>query len=179
MKYLLLVLIFFALMFDRLNIFFYLIISALLHETGHIIADIACGYKPRIKVSVFGICLKNYPIETRKKFLVLICGPLVNILLIAASCALLNFNFSVNRYIFMCVNIVLLIFNILPVSFLDGGQLLNIFVSNKKILMAAEIISLLLITVVLFYLTDNKAASLLGISVFLTYYCIKKKDLRF
>lgn len=166
-------------MFDRLNIFFYLIISALLHEAGHIIADIACGYKPRIKVSVFGICLKNYPFEKRKKFWVLICGPLVNILLIAASCALLNFNFSVNRYIFMCVNIVLLIFNILPVSFLDGGQLLNIFVSNKKILTAAEIISLLLITVILFYLTENKTVSAVGISLFLTYYCINKKDLRF
>ena len=67
----------------------------------------------------------------------------------------------------------------MPVSFLDGGQLLDIYVSNKRILTAAEIVSLVLITVVLFYLTDNKAASLLGISVFLTYYCIKKKDLRF
>ena len=179
MKYLLLVLIFFALMFDRLNIFFYLIISALLHEAGHIAADIACGYKPKVKVSVFGICLKNYPTETRKKVLVLICGPLVNIILVIVSCVLLSINFSINLYIFVCVNIVLLILNILPVGFLDGGQLLNIFVSNKKILIAAEINSLLLITVVLLYLTENKAASLLGISVFLTYYCINKKGLRF
>lgn len=166
-------------MFDRLNIFFYLIISALLHETGHIIADIACGYKPRIKVSVFGICLKNYPVESRKKFLVLICGPLVNVILVTVSCVLLSTNFSINLYIFVCVNIVLLIINLMPVSFLDGGQLLDIYVSNKRILTAAEIVSLVLITVVLFYLTENKAASLLGISVFLAYYCINKKDLRF
>ena len=78
----------------------------------------------------------------------------------------------------MCVNLVILIFNTLPVSFLDGGQMLKIFITDKKILRTAEVISLIAMTVILFCTTDNTVVTVVGISLFLMYCYINKKDLR-
>ena len=75
----------------------------------------------------------------------------------------------------MCVNLVILIFNTLPVSFLDGGQLLNIFITDKKILKTAEVISLIAMTVILFCTTDNTVITFIGISLFFIYCYINKK----
>ena len=175
MEFLLMVFVFYALIFDRLNIFLSLIISSLLHEAGHIIADIICGYKPILKISVFGICLVNYPADKRKKFIVLICGPMINVILIIICWIFLQINFRLNLYIFMCVNLVILIFNTLPVSFLDGGQLLNIFITDKKILKTAEVISLIAMTVILFCTTDNTVITFIGTSLFFIYCYINKK----
>ena len=178
MNFLLMVFVFYALIFDRLNIFLSLIVSSLLHESGHIIADIICGYKPILKISLFGICLVNYPADNRRKFIVLICGPMVNVIIIIICRIFLKINFRLNLYIFMCVNLVILIFNTLPVSFLDGGQMLKIFITDKKILRTAEVISLIAMTVILFCTTDNTVVTVVGISLFLMYCYINKKDLR-
>jgi len=178
LNYLLLVFIFFALVFDKLNIFFYLMISTLCHEAGHILACIICGYRPKVKVSLFGLSLRNYPEEKAKKVFVLICGPLVSFIIIFVSYVLIKNNFRLDLYVFLCVNVIIFIFNMLPVSFLDGGQLLQNFIWDDRIIRALDKLSVAIFAVSVFVFTDNLIYSVLSVVLFCLYYCINKINLR-
>ena len=128
MNYILLVIIFFALLFDRLNICFYFLLSVLLHEAGHILICFLMGNKPRIRFSIFGIKLKNYPYEKTKRLFILLAGPAVNLFLIIFCQYKLSVQFTFDIYILWMVNVVILITNILPIYYLDGGQILNMYI---------------------------------------------------
>lgn len=179
MTFVVFVLLFFALLFDKLNIFLYLIVSSVLHEAGHIASCLIFKKKPKIKVSIFGIKLSDYPTEKIKKLLVLSSGPFVNTILILISYyGFLNKEFSLNIYVFMCVNAVSLIFNILPIHFLDGGQIFNMFCSNNLICKIAEIISITFILVVLILFAKNIYVSIAAVILFFFYCFIIKNDLQ-
>jgi len=174
----LLIFIFFALMFDKLNIFFYLILSSVCHEAGHILACIVCGHKPQVKASIFGLSLSNYPEEKTKKTFVLICGPLVNFIFIIMSCLFLMDKFGLNIYVFLCVNIVVFLVNMLPVSFLDGGQLVQNFVPDNRIIRMLDKLSVVIFAMSVFILTNNLIYSVLSVVLFCLYYYINKINLR-
>ena len=175
MKYYLLVIAFFALIFDELNIFFYLVISSFLHESGHIIACFLCGSRPHIDASVFGLKLKGYPDSRRKKLVVITCGPAVNLFLIIISKYLLLNEFNLNIYVFMLVNVIVLLFNCLPIFFLDGGQIAMLFLQNKYIRAILDIISILIVFIVLLLVSNNKTISICLFSLFIVYYYINRK----
>ena len=175
MKYYLLVIAFFALIFDELNIFFYLVISSFLHESGHIIACFLCGSRPHIDISVFGIKLKGYPNSILKKMVVIICGPAVNLILIIVSMILLSTEFNLNIYVFMVVNTIILLFNCLPIYFLDGGQIAMLFLQNKYIRAILDIISILIVFIVLISVSNNVIISICLFSLFIMYYFINRK----
>lgn len=177
MEYFLLVFIFFALIFDRLNIFFYFIVSSLLHEAGHILACVFLGRIPKVKFSIFGIRMSQYPTENTKKFIVVICGPLVNLILTVVSLAMLQSKFSLDLYVFMCINVFLFLFNMLPVSFMDGGQLLRIFVNDIRILKIAEILSLAAAVIAVLLVTDNIVYTSAVFLIFAAYMIINKNHL--
>lgn len=120
-----LIIIFFGLSFDRLNIFKYCIVSSIWHEIGHISAYKICtGKMPEIDVSVFGFKMKNNVLYHDNYVIILLSGPFTNFLLAAASFFLVQNQFKLNLYVFMIVNTILFIYNILPVYYLDGGQVL-------------------------------------------------------
>ena len=104
MKYIFFIIIFFILLFDNMNIFLFLIISSVIHETGHILSCIIFGYKPEIKISVFGIRLSEYPDKKYLKLIVLISGPFINCLTIIICLLVLNYKFSLNIYTFTHIN---------------------------------------------------------------------------
>lgn len=93
-----------------------------LHELGHIAAMKAL--KIRIRGLTFysgGIKLKSDPLALRStlsEMTVLAAGPLVNLLLGAAGCLWGN-------RIFTGINISLMLFNLLPLSALDGGRIMS------------------------------------------------------
>lgn len=93
-----------------------------LHELGHIGAMKAL--KIRIRGLTFysgGIKLKSDSLSLRSSLTeisVLAAGPLVNLLLGAAGCIMGN-------RIFTGINISLLLFNLLPLSALDGGRIMS------------------------------------------------------
>lgn len=174
MNYVTLAVIFFALYFDRLNIIFYLLISALLHEFGHISACYLCKTPPKINISVFGIKLTNYPSVKYKKLFVILSGPLVNLLLFFVSHYIVKYKFSLKTYIFMCVNLVIGIFNLLPIYFLDGGQIVTTFVQNKTLRNIFDFISLLTIVITVTILSDNTTVSFISFIIFLVYYIINQ-----
>jgi Zn-dependent protease len=119
-----------------------LVVSVFLHELGHVGAGAALGISThRIAFDWFGgvAMMNRLPQSVRGRVFVLLAGPAVTILLIGLSyvldplfgnpdtgSAVPNFRdyliFS-NEMLFQ-INIVLLIFNLLPAFPLDGGQTL-------------------------------------------------------
>jgi len=178
LNYFLVVFIFFALLLDRMNIFFYMIISSVLHEMGHIAACLVCGYKPVLRVSLFGICLNNYPEEKNRKIFVLACGPAVNFILILISACIIKNDFAVDVYVFCIVNTVILLFNILPFDFLDGGQFVKIFISDKKVIKVIDTVSVTILTLFILIFSNNTVHSFVCILLFIIYYIINKIHLR-
>ena len=87
--------------FDNLNIFKICLLSSFAHETGHIAAYIILLNKvPKIEISIFGIKMINDIKNEKHLKYILARGPGVNLIMFA--------------------------FNMLPVYYLDGGQILCI-----------------------------------------------------
>lgn len=122
------IVLFTGLFFDRLDIFKICIISSLLHECGHIFAYRFFIKKwPEIEISVFALRMKNNVSYNKFIRYILIRGPLVNFFICILTFVLNNISATVNGYIWFYVNLIICVFNMFPVWFLDGGQILYCF----------------------------------------------------
>lgn len=126
--------------------FIYIMFIISFHELGHIL----CGlyYKWNIKkivvlpmgaITIFEVFINT---KLKEEFIVTIMGPLFQMLL-----------FFIGNYKFTHYNILLLLFNLIPIIPLDGSKLLNIIFNKifpfKMGLLLSDIISIILITVLL------------------------------
>lgn len=122
-----LLLCFYCLYFDNLNIFKICLLSSFAHETGHIAVYIILLNKvPKIEISIFGIKMINDIKNEKHLKYILARGPGVNLFLTAIFYLLCNNRFTIQRYTAFGVNLIMFIFNMLPVYYLDGGQILYI-----------------------------------------------------
>jgi len=139
-------------------------ISLLVHEYGHAIAAVCFGGRPTITLEAFGghARYKGVGMTPKQHFLVTLNGPLFTGLLIIFSYALLKLDFVADhRYIYyflyvtMRLNIILGLFNLIPLVPLDGGYLAR-YVLEKKFgdigLRASIIIGLICVLLVAPYL---------------------------
>ena len=99
----------------------YLIIFAFtaIHEVGHLICGLILGLKPKtIKIMPMGLSIlfKNEQLKWWKELLVCIAGPIVNFFI-----ALITYNIKA-QYLIIYTNILIGVFNLLPVIPLDGGR---------------------------------------------------------
>lgn len=119
--------------------------ACLLHELGHMAAMKLSGVKIRgLTFYSGGIGLKSEPLsllKTGREIFILAAGPLVNLFLGAISGAL---GFG----IFAGVNLSLMLFNLLPLSMLDGGRIMAAVL--ERICPLRDITSALRITDILF-----------------------------
>ncbi len=134
---------------DRSNISLYFFLSIIIHELGHLLI-IWCN---QVKISkicfeIYGINIKIDNINhhtTHVDIVVLLGGSLANFIF-AFVLYLTNQNM-----ILMVVNIMIGIFNLLPVESLDGGKILNIvlfsFLPMKTAYNISMIISLIFISI--------------------------------
>ena len=113
------------------------LIAVFLHELGHgLIADFL-GYKlNQITFLPFGASIsgkENVFYSTKHEIIVAVCGPLVNLFLLILCYALFWCFPSIYCYldIFYYANLVLFIFNFLPIFPLDGGRVLFAILKNK------------------------------------------------
>lgn len=118
------------LIFDKTGMFVYVALSAGIHETGHIIALRLFGnYPRRISLSPFSLEIipAHPPSGIFQEISVSFGGAAANLI---ASGVLLPLGFSLKEPFFTAFaasNTALCIFNLLPLSGLDGGDILMIF----------------------------------------------------
>ena len=117
----------------QIEIYAILMIFAFLHECGHLIAGIIFGFKPNsIAITPFGLCIKfgiycgdyNKKIGKGnslniKKIIIAIAGPLTNIILMIIA------SIFVQKQLIVYANLLIAIFNLLPIYPLDGGRILK------------------------------------------------------
>ena len=121
--------------FNKTEYLYISIISAMLHELGHLFALKFFGAKIlEFKISLFGGNIKTEDfINTNylQDIIILISGPFIN-LFFAVFCYFLLFSFKTQKLVdFTLVNLTLAFFNLLPFYSFDGGKILSAILKFK------------------------------------------------
>ena len=120
------------LLINQIYMYILFMIFAIIHECFHLLAGIILGYKVKsIRIMPLGLSIafnekeeeyntkiKKSNFNNVKKIIILLMGPISNIV-IAFFFMLLNMAIPVY------INVLIAIFNLLPIYPLDGGQILN------------------------------------------------------
>lgn len=123
----------FMLATDRTGLMIPTLFAVLIHEAGHLTAMWAADCAPKeIRLIPGSVQIVEYGLSPpRAQAAVLLCGPLANVAVSAA----LFINFYLGGYTlslrFCMLNATLALFNMLPVSGLDGGRLLLLLLQNR------------------------------------------------
>ena len=164
----------FMLATDRTGIMLPTLFAVLIHESGHLFSMWAGGCAPKeirlIPASVQ--IVEGFPRSDVHRTWIILAGPLANIAV--GSAVFINY-YLTNSPVslrFALLNAVLAVFNLLPVSGLDGGRLLCLLLCRYKDLYSAlrivRITSLILAAAVLILGVLLGINGNLNISVFIT-----------
>ena len=124
---------------NQIKIYAMIMLFAIIHELGHLIAGILLGMKPeKIEIKVFGVSIsfdvkkEDYNIKIKKgnllevkKIFVALAGPLTNVFIMII---FISNIFDISYYdkiLIIFSNMTLILFNILPIYPLDGGRILK------------------------------------------------------
>lgn len=123
-----------VLILDNSNKFLSCFIAAIIHECGHLLCMHICHIKPSlIRLSLFDIVIESDSVRnSRDDLFITIFGPAVNLL-----CA--GVFYFVSPMLFVS-NLVIGLFNLLPVLTFDGGHALEIILSKFFSLRTCSII---------------------------------------
>lgn len=143
---------FLFLLTSQFEIYIVLMIFAIIHELGHLIAGLMLKFKPEeIRLTPVGLRIQfkasdeEYKIEnaksyTIKKAIIALAGPLTNLLIATITVVMAKLNLSTqNMYIYLLIvyaNFLIAIFNLIPIYPMDGGravkEILKLVYGNKK-----------------------------------------------
>lgn len=171
-----------------------IMLFAILHEVGHLLAGLSMGMKPeKMEIMPYGVSIsfhltpRDYNRKIRngnllelKRIFVALAGPLTNLIIIFICYHLKIELFT--KMILIYSNIVLILFNLLPIYPLDGGRIiksmLHIIGGKKKAekyINRISFLCIMLLTIlasVLIYKVEN--ISIFIIVIFL--WCIFLKE---
>lgn len=132
-----------------------MLISALIHETGHIIVIRILGIKIKaLELGLFGgtLFLDNKFTSYKSDLFVALSGSLLNLVFSLILFFLLRERFSYYLFFFFLSNLFYALFNLLPVSNLDGGEALRAVLLMKKEPFAVERLLGVITRITLFFL---------------------------
>ncbi|MBO5944404.1 MAG: hypothetical protein J6Q50_03795 [Clostridia bacterium] len=165
------------------------VFSSLLHEFGHLLIMTSVGNKPKmVRFEITGMNIIRQPdlkISTKNEILIALGGPLVNFINFLISVIILCFYENENILTFGCINLILMIFNLLPIKRFDGGLALYYILSQKyenltcsKILKITSVffIALIYIWGIYAFLSSRYNISLIIIAIFLTLSMLGNND---
>ena len=153
---------FLFLLTSQIEIYILLMIFAIIHELGHLIAGLILKFKTdEIRITPFGLQIKfncnynNTKEFTIKKAIIALAGPLTNFVIAAILIILGKINTNLQyTYLYKLViysNLLIGTFNLLPIYPMDGGrilkEILKIAYGNKKAYKITYIISKTMIIV--------------------------------
>ena len=169
------------------NVFF-TVISSLFHELGHLFVMLILNTKPqkvRFELTGINIIRQNSVLSPKDEVFTALGGPLFKGLLLVLSCILLCFYENEGLMTFACTNLILMVFNLLPIKKLDGGivlyNMLIQFLSLEKILIIQKCISIFFILIIYIwgiyaFYASRFNFSLIIIAIFLTLSLVSDKE---
>lgn len=119
----------------QIELYALIMFFALIHECGHIFAGLILKLKPKkLDIMPFGLAVtfESYgykKLVEAKKILIALAGPLTNIL-ICTIALFININQNVKQTIIYS-NILVALFNLIPIYPLDGGRILKGLIKLK------------------------------------------------
>lgn len=150
----------------QIEIYTVIMFFAIIHELGHMVAGLLMGMKPeKLEIMPYGVSVsfklmpKDYNRKIKrgnqlelKKILVALAGPITNFMIITI---VLQMNMNlVSTLMILYSNLVLILFNLLPIYPLDGGRLikgvLHIFLGKMKAEKYTNYISFVTLMIVTF-----------------------------
>ena len=131
--------IFIFLITRNIQIYVTLMLFALIHELGHMICGIILGLRPqsisiipfgfklafKVKCDDYNIRIKNGNKLALKKIIIAIAGPFTNFICIIFLYLFKDYISTYNLYNAIYANILLMLFNLIPIYPLDGGRILQ------------------------------------------------------
>lgn len=173
---------------DRSGLLIPSILATLIHEAGHVFclmifkSDIK---KIHLKIGAVGV-MGNFYLSPKNEILMTLAGPISNILFFAVFLFLYNFEKTIWILNFSLINLVLGVFNLLPIMGLDGGSIVYLLLCFCKSKTFAKKISLVLSLVTIFVLCalgtnifiktkNNPTLILLSLYLFLGVLLSKKQ----
>lgn len=179
---------------NQLEIYLYIMIFAIIHECGHLLVGLLLGERPEvIKLTPFGLSMifkintyeynrkiKNANLLELKRIFIFIAGPITNIIIAIIFIFIGRSNMNLEFIIYS--NLIIAIFNLLPISPLDGGRAIKSFLhilfgkmKSEKIINDISIIFSIFLTAVAsiaIYYYQNIAIFL--IIIYIWYLVIKE-----
>ncbi len=148
----------------QIEMYLLILLFAFIHELGHLFVGLIVGMKPekigimpsginisfKVKPQDYNVKIKKGTLLELKKIIVASAGPITNFILIIISGKI---NLDLVSYIMVVLsNLIILIFNLLPIYPLDGGRILkgilHILIGKKKSFKYIHIISTIFIIII-------------------------------
>ena len=130
----------FMLIVDRTGLVIPTLFAVFIHESGHLLAMWAADCQPRairlIPTSVQ--IVRGFSPKRYGEAAITFCGPAANLVIFGVLTANYFIFKSERSLIFALLNLVIAVFNLLPVSGLDGGTLLTLAIAHFTDIYRAE-----------------------------------------
>lgn len=150
----------------QIEVYGMIMFFAILHELGHLLAGVLLGMKPeKMEIMPYGVSIafqltpKDYNRKIKngnqleiKKIVVALAGPMTNVAIMIIV-SYLNINVF-DALMILYANLLLILFNLLPIYPLDGGRvikgILHIFLGKMKAEKYTNTISFIILILVTF-----------------------------